>query len=347
MRPKQSLNIHCHCEERVKRVTKQSHPTQLSLRGARAKRGGTKQSHPIKIVVPASIGNVGPGFDVLGLAISLYNTLEVKILSTKPGKPSIHISGQGSDTLPTDRSNVCYQAFASVFNRLNRAIPQVEMHLMNKIPLARGLGSSACARLAGALAANAICNSKLSETEIVNLVARMEGHPDNVAASMWGGLVASIPVGKNEWIYQKIQVAKGLSIALAIPDFEVSTPEARAILPEKVPLSDAVFNLSRVVSLVNALGQGDKPLLRLALQDRLHQQYRAKLIPGFNDVLACAEKAGVLGSAISGSGPTIFAICSSRTSANKVASAMSRAFSRTAVNSTPLVTSISRTGTRH
>jgi len=173
------------------------------------------------------------------------------------------------------------------------------MRLTNKIPLARGLGSSACARLAGALAANAICNSKLSETEIVNLVARMEGHPDNVAASMWGGLVASIPAGKNEWIYQKMQVAKGLYIAFAIPDFEVSTPKARAILPKKVTLSDAVFNLSRIVSLRNALAHGDKPLLRFALQDRLHQPYRAKLIPGFNNVLAAAKKAGALGAAIS------------------------------------------------
>jgi homoserine kinase len=307
----------------------------------------TKQSHPIKIVVPASIGNVGPGFDVLGLAVSLYNTLEVKVLSKKPGKPLIHISGDDSDILPTDRSNVCYKAFTSVFNRLNRGIPQVEMHLTNRIPLARGLGSSACARLAGALAANAICNSKLSETEIVNLVARMEGHPDNVAASMWGGLVTSIPVGKNEWIYQKMQVAKALHIALAIPDFEVSTPKARAILPKKVPLSDAVFNLSRVVSLVSALEQGDKHLLWLALQDRLHQPYRAKLIPGFNNVLAAAKKAGALGAAISGSGPTIFAICTSSNSANKVASAMSRAFSRATVNSAPLVTRICHNGTRY
>jgi len=307
----------------------------------------TKQSHPIIIKVPASIGNVGPGFDVLGLAVSLYNTLEVRILSKKAGKPLIHISGQGSDTLPKDRTNVCYKAFVSVFNRLNRAVPQVEMHLTNKIPLARGLGSSACARLAGALAANAICNSKLSDTEIVNLVARMEGHPDNVAASMWGGLVASIPVRKNEWIYQKMQVAKGLYIALAIPDFEVSTPKARAILPKKVPLSDAVFNLSRIVTLVNALEQGDKRLLRLALQDHLHQQYRAKLMPGFNNVLAAAKKAGALGAAISGSGPTVFAICTSHNSANKVASVMSRAFSRATVNSVPLVTSVSHTATRY
>jgi len=331
----------------MKRATKQSHPTQLSLRGARAKRGGTKQSRAITIKVPASIGNVGPGFDVLGLAISLYNTLEVKILSKKSGKPTIHISGDDSDTLPRDRTNVCYKAFAAVFNRLNHVVPQVEMRLTNRIPLARGLGSSACGRLAGALAANAICNSKLSETEIVNLVARMEGHADNVAASMWGGLVASIPVGKNEWIYQKMQVAKGLYIALAIPDFEVSTPKARAILPEKVSLSDAVFNLSRVVALRNALAYGDKPLLRLALHDRLHQSYRAKLIPGFNDVLAAAERAGALGAAISGSGPTIFAICTTRNSASKVASAMSRAFSRATVNSTPLVTRISHTATGH
>jgi homoserine kinase len=280
------------------------------------------------VSVPASSGNVGVGFDVLGLALSLRNELTVRVVG-KSGAPKFILKGEGADKLPDDATNPVYTTMRWLFRKAGKNLPALEITCLNRIPLARGLGSSSTAYLAALLAANRLLGDKYSEGEILAFATDLEGHPDNVAPALHGGLRASGLIGGK--VVSIGLPAPKCALVVAVPAFELSTKKARAVLPPKVRMSDAVFNLSAVALLPHALAK-DPALLGGLLVDRLHEPFRAKLIPGFHRVRAAAINAGAYAMTLSGAGPTLLSFVP-RGKAARVASAMMRAFAAAGVRS--------------
>jgi homoserine kinase len=260
----------------------------------------------VTVRVPATSANLGPGFDALGLALRLHNFVTIEAAD----EPEIVIEGEGERTLPRDATHLAYQAATAVVARaaeLGRAAGGHAFRIAqrNAIPLARGLGSSAAAIVGGAVAANALLGRPLDQQALLDLATELEGHPDNVAPALLGGLVVCTRTpGGVRWMRL---AAPPLQVVLAVPDYPVSTEEARRRLPARVPFPDAVFNVTRAALLVAALTGGRPDLLDEATQDRLHQPYREHLIPGLQDVFAAARRAGAYGVALSGSGPAVLA----------------------------------------
>lgn len=279
--------------------------------------------------VPASVANLGPGFDCLGLALSLHNELAAEI-GTK--ETVVEIIGEGENSLARDESNLVIQAMYRTFEKLKRKKLPVWLRCTNKIPLSRGLGSSSSAVAGGVFLANELCGRPLDREQLFQIAAEIEGHPDNVAPALLGGLTVSVVTDSGE--YQALAVdLESLSkwkYILAIPDFEVNTAKARKLLPTKVSFEDAVYNIGRssmvVAALLKGPGKSSNAVLREAMNDKLHQPHRQKLIDGRDTVMEAAFKAGALGASVAGSGPTIFAVGSKW--ANKIGEAMCKAFEK-------------------
>lgn len=294
----------------------------------------------IRVDVPASTTNLGPGFDVLGVALKLYNTVEIEATGSAL---RIEIEGEGADTLPRDESNLVYRAAKTVFERVNEEPPPMTIRLVNHIPLARGLGSSGAAAVGGLMAANAICGARLTHDEILDMATAIDGHPDNAAASMLGGIVIASRT-ETGMACMKFLPPRPLDVVAVVPDFHVLTSEARAVLPASVDLQTAVFNISRASLLVAALATGDFRLLGIATDDKLHQPYREKLIPGMRDVFQAAKSAdGNVAVALSGSGPTIVAFCAGNS--DEVGENMRQAFLKHNIESRVMLLGIDEKGT--
>ncbi|MBM7854622.1 homoserine kinase [Desulfohalotomaculum tongense] len=257
----------------------------------------------IRVQVPATTANLGPGFDCLGMALKLYNTVEMD--ETSAGL-TIEVHGDGAASIPRDESNIVYKAAHKVFQHVNYNPAGLKIRLTNRVPVCRGLGSSAAAIVGGIVAANILSGGKLSKDKLLALANEMEGHPDNVAPALLGGIIAAT-AAEGEVRYLYIAPPAGLKTVVAVPDFQLSTKRAREVLPGQVPLQDAVFNVGRTALLVTALCQGDLSKLNYAMEDRLHQSYRASLVPGMKKVLAAARLAGARGVVLSGAGPTLIA----------------------------------------
>ncbi|MDP7278445.1 MAG: homoserine kinase [Candidatus Poribacteria bacterium] len=294
----------------------------------------------VTAIIPASTTNLGPGFDVLGVAVSLYSQVS---LQETAGITEVICLGQDSDKLLSDTSNVAYQAADLIFAKVGYQPDGLRLTLQNGIPAIRGLGGSGTAILGGLLAANAMCGQKFGQPpfslqEILAFATEIEGHPDNVAASLLGGFVVSATaevqnvntVGEIEAVTTvktvKITPPDELRLIIAVPDFTLATKVARSVLPESVDLSAAVFNMSRSSLLVAAMATGDLDLLPVSMEDRLHQPYRAKLIPGFEEVSRSALEAGALSIALSGAGPTIVAYTRASAPTQQIADQMALAF---------------------
>jgi homoserine kinase len=272
-------------------------------------------------IVPATSANLGPGFDVLGAALKLYNTVEVSMLPGKTARKRfvVEVEGEGKGTLPEDERNIVIQAMKRT---LGGSFPGVlKVKLINGIPLASGLGSSAAARLGGILAANAFRKKPLSEKEVISLGTELEGHPDNIVPAMQGGLCISV-LSDNDVTCVQSRALK-MKAVVCTPAFGLSTERARKVLPRQMPLSSAVFNLSRLALFMAAVEQERYELLGSAMDDRLHQPAREHLIPGMKKVFGAAVKAGAYGAALSGAGPSLIAL----TPADKAA-AVSRAMQK-------------------
>ena len=259
----------------------------------------------VRVQIPATTANLGPGFDTLGMALKLYNVVEIE--ETACGI-TIEAEGEGADKIPRDQSNIVYLAAHRVFQEAKYTPKGLRIRLINNIPVARGLGSSAAAIVGGLIGANIIAGSPFSDKDIMNFAAAIEGHPDNVAPALVGGIVISTMV-EGEVKCCKIDPHPGLKCVVAIPDFPLPTKLAREVLPQQVTMHDAVFNISRVALLVAAFIKGDLAMLSTAMEDRLHQPYRANLVPGMKKVFAAARLAGAKGVALSGAGPTLIAFC--------------------------------------
>jgi len=256
------------------------------------------------VKVPASTANLGPGFDTLGMALSLYAWIEMS--ESKTGETTFEYYGDGMDGLPKDKSNLLYKVAQLVFNEAGVEVPELHIAMYSDIPLARGLGSSASAIVGALVAANALIGSPLSDDKLFQLATELEGHPDNVGASLFGGIVVSAWDG-SEAQHVRIEPNERLQTLVAIPAFHLETEKARHALPSGIAMADAVFNVGRSSLLVAALASGELGLIRHAMQDRLHQPYRAALIPGMAEILERAVDFGALGAALSGAGPTLIA----------------------------------------
>lgn len=259
----------------------------------------------IRVRVPGSTANLGSGFDVLGLALGLYNTIEIEEIARGV---ELTVEGEGADHLQRNAErSLVVRAARAAFAHLGVTPPGLRIHLKNEIPLKRGLGSSGTACLGGIVGAAALIGRPLSPPDILRLALPLEGHPDNITPSLVGGLTATC-VSEGAVRYVKIPIPKAIQVVAVIPDRELSTAEARRALPPQVPLADAVYNVGRAAMLVGALVTGDLSLLDEATRDRLHQPYRAKLLPGMDEVLETGRRAGALAAFLSGAGSTVVAL---------------------------------------
>jgi len=330
----------------------------------------------VTVTVPATTANLGPGFDCIGAALSLYNHFQFSLIEpSATEKLIITVTGAEAAKVKTDDSNLAYQAFVKLYEYLRQPPPPVTIHIDMQVPLARGLGSSATAIVGGLVAANYLAGKPLSQVEVMQLAIELEGHPDNVVPALLGGcrlaaskappqpplakgglreeiplfkgeIIESSPLNQQE-ITEQIPLFKGEIIesrplvkgeiiespplakggqgggsweicdipwhssivpVVAIPDFELSTAEARKVLPSDYSKADAIFNAAHVGLLVRALETGNENWLRAALQDKIHQPYRQSLIQGYEAVQQAAVAAGACGTVISGAGPTILAL---------------------------------------
>ena len=255
----------------------------------------------ITVKVPATSANVGAGFDALGLALNLFNTVTFELAE------KLSISSADGTEIPTGTDNLVYHAAQTTFAFCNRPIPAMKIVQYNPIPMARGLGSSSACIVAGILGANALMGSPLSDKEMLQLATKIEGHPDNVAPALLGGFVASVMDEGNVYSVKK-EISEQLEFAAFIPDFPLLTEKARAVLPKTLPYQNAVYNLSRAALATAAFCDGDYELLGVATKDTMHQNYRLPLIPGGEEIFAIAKELGALAVYVSGAGPTIMAV---------------------------------------
>jgi homoserine kinase len=267
----------------------------------------------VTVEVPATSANLGAGYDCLGVALGLYNRVEVEVRGWSRGEIELTVEGEGEGELAADRTNRCVLGIEAALREVRGEIPpgvgwRIETH--NEIPLARGLGSSAAATVAGLVAGNSLLGEPLTSADLLRLATAIEGHPDNAAAAILGGFtVCAMTDDGIESI--RFDAPRDLRAVLFIPEVRLSTDEMRAALPAKVPLEDAVANLSRVAIGVAGMAMGRFDLLRVLTVDRLHEQYRAIAYPQLPQFIAAARKAGAIGACLSGAGSTILAFSDS------------------------------------
>ncbi len=276
----------------------------------------------IFVRVPATSANCGPGFDVLGLAVNLYNEISYEV--TEHGL-QLEVEGEGAGFLKPFGRNLAFASFFKVWNKVTggRRIG-LNVKMLNRIPMSRGLGSSSSAIIAGVHAANELTGGTLSQDELLSIATEIEGHPDNVAPALYGGFTISyMEQGKAHSL--RTLPSKPLKFIALVPERRLSTSLARQAIPTEVPHCDAVFNTSRAALLVGALLTGQYQYLGNALEDKLHQPYRAHLIPGLEEAWEAARQAGAYNAIISGAGSTIMAYADPETDCLAIAEAMAAA----------------------
>lgn len=253
----------------------------------------------MKVRVPATSANLGPGFDAFGVALHLFNDFIFREKGGGPLPKGYGMLGPG---------NLAENAVRLLAQEGGYTMPELEIGVRARVPRSRGLGSSATLSVAGLAAANAWLRAGLGERELLELASRLEGHPDNAAPAIMGGFVISVKEGK-EIHYLRTVPPRPLKVVAAVPEFELKTADSRKVLPREVSLEDAVFNESRAGLLAAVLCTGRYELLGTAIEDRLHQPYRTPLVKGLKQVMEAAREAGALGVCLSGSGPTVLAFC--------------------------------------
>lgn len=313
---------------------------------------------PARVVVraPATSANMGPGFDTLGIAVGLYDEFAFTVLGSGPSRAVTYDEGSPATdggraaarpAVPTDGTNLAIRAFKAFYTDVGLRAPEVEVTCRSRIPVGRGLGSSAAAITAGITAAEAMlgCGGDVDADgddatdaatglqRRLDLAARIEGHPDNTSACILGGMVASAQVASSV-LWARVPLGARLNGVVAIPETVLSTKIARNVLPSNVPHSDAVFNVGRVALLVASMVSGDLRNLHWATEDRLHQPYRASLAPGMASAMRLAVEAGALGAYVSGAGPSVMALVAEGRQSGAVAEAMGTAFAQSRMECT-------------
>ncbi|MDW8069117.1 MAG: homoserine kinase [Anaerolineae bacterium] len=298
----------------------------------------------VRVRVPATTANLGPGFDALGLALDLWN--ETIWTPTQDGQIRVTLCGEGAGVLPRDATNRVVAAALSLYARVGAPCEGLHVHCINRIPLGSGLGSSSAALLSGLLGANTLLGEPLSRQEILQMAMEAEGHPDNVAPAMLGGLVVSI-LHDGQMISTKLPARARrppIRATVVLPVLDFPTEHARSILPRTIDRQDAIFNISRAVLVVEALRTGNLELLGQAMADRLHQPYRLPLIPGAQLAMEAARRAGAAAVALSGAGPSLIAF--SRNWIPEIGAAMQQEFARAGLPARVFHLRISERGAR-
>lgn len=254
----------------------------------------------INVRVPATSANMGPGFDCLGVALQLYNHYSVE--KTGEGLEII-----GCDEAFCNESNLVYTSMQKCFQVLNYSPRGLRITINSSIPISRGLGSSAACIIGGIVAANELAGGRLTKAQLLEIANEIEGHPDNVTPALLGGMVIAVQ-NQGKVYYDKVFLSDNLRFCAFIPDFTLSTKEARAVLPKSLTYTDAIFNISRSSLLVTALANGNYKLIKYACEDALHQPYRSKLIPSYDEIMKKSKELGCLGVFLSGAGPTIMVL---------------------------------------
>lgn len=288
-----------------------------------------KNKKLVTFKIPATSANIGSGFDSVGLALDLYN--EIHIYNNDDSKKiEFEISGEGEGEIYKD-NNMILDAMKLVYKRLKTKPDKgYIIKCINRIPLSRGLGSSSAAIIGGLLTANYILGNKLSiEDDILNMSVQLEGHPDNVSPAILGGIISGVVRKDEDFKYVKIKPSKELKAVVAIPNFYLSTETARNALPKEITFKDAIFNISRAALLTSALSSNRFDLLEVATDDKLHQDYRAKFIPGLKDLFKNTKAAGAYSVTISGAGSSILSLVKNDDNIiKKVSEAMKNSFNK-------------------
>ena len=260
----------------------------------------------VTVRAPATSANMGPGFDCLGIALDIWNTVRVDL-----GEAGFEIRGLGKGELPSGPDNLVAQAFRMACEEAGARAPDARFTCTNAIPLGRGLGSSSAAAVAGIAAANDLLDLGMDKGAMLVLAAQVEGHPDNSAAALYGG--CQIVVRESgRFVTSSVRVPERVRAVLFVPDSPMPTSESRSLLPTDAPMEDVVFNLGRVGLLVNALATDDLDLLRVATQDRLHQPHRQSIFHPMRVIMRAAMDAGAFGAFLSGAGSSVLALTSGR-----------------------------------
>lgn len=300
----------------------------------------------IKIRVPATTANLGSGFDCLGLALKLYLNLEIE---ETENSLVIEYQGEGAEkfSLKKKEETLIWKSINLVLKKTHKDIHKkgLKIKVLNKIPITRGLGSSASAIIGGIVGAARLYGIDLTNQEMLGLALSLEGHMDNIVPALIGGLTLAYKTGQGEIKWARIKTPLDLRIVLAVPEFTLNTKEMRKVLPQKVTLSQAIFNLSRSALLVNALQNSDWEVLVEAMEDRLHQPYRTPFIPGIEDIFSQIKKTGLAGVALSGSGPSIVSL-TKKGREETISTIMKDAFLKAGINCRILVLEADLEGTK-
>lgn len=270
----------------------------------------------VNVKVPASSANIGPGFDCLGMALPLYNiiTIEETVLPGTGIEINIMSKDESIDestfeNIPKDENNLVYKAIEMLYNSIGQEPSELRINIQTGIPIARGLGSSSSIVVGGLLAANELLGRPADEKALLAIATEVEGHPDNVAPAILGGLVLATQEDDGTLSYCKLDWPDEWDITVCIPEFQLATEISRSVLPKEVPMQDAIFNAKHLGMMIQAINTKDSKLMRLAMKDRLHQPYREKLVPGMHEIMeAFKHEDGVLGCVLSGAGPSLLIV---------------------------------------
>ena len=269
----------------------------------------------VSVKTPATIANLGPGFDSFGLALPLYNIISVEETVLPGSGIEINIINEKNNEdkdvndVPTDKNNIVYKAIELLYNFIGQIPNELKITIKTQIPISRGLGSSASVIVGGLIAANELLGRPADEKVLMSIATEIEGHPDNITPAFVGGVTISSWEEDGSVIYRKLPWNDEWKLMICVPDYELNTEISRSVLPKEVPLVDAVYNLKRSAMFIESLYSKDEELLKLSLKDKLHQPYREKLVPGLSEIIKNLKHTnGVLGTVLCGAGPSILII---------------------------------------
>jgi len=267
----------------------------------------------VSVKTPATIANLGPGFDSFGLALPLYNIISVEETVLPGTGIEINIinekNNEDLDDVPTDKNNIVYKAIELLYNFIGQVPNELKITIKTQIPISRGLGSSASVIVGGLIAANELLGRPADEKVLMSIATEIEGHPDNITPAFVGGITMASWEEDGSVVYRKLPWNDEWKLMVCIPDYELNTEISRSVLPKEVPLTDAVYNLKRSAMLIESLYSKDEELLKMSLKDKIHQPYREKLVPGLSEIINNLKHTnGVIGTVLCGAGPSILIV---------------------------------------
>ncbi len=270
----------------------------------------------VSVKVPATSANLGPGFDTMGLALPLYNTITIEETVLPGTGVEINVFADNDsidqlslDHIPLDENNIAYKAVELLYNSIGQTPSELKINIATNIPVARGLGSSSAVIVGALYAANELLGRPADEAALLSIACEIEGHPDNITPAIVGGLVIASQEDDGSVVYRKLDWPSDWAITVCVPDFELSTDISRSVLATEISRKDAVFNAQRLGMFIQAVHTKDSELMKLALKDRIHQPYRMKLVPGLDKIIdKLRHFENVLGCVLSGAGSSILII---------------------------------------